>query len=239
MRVALCISGLMRTAEIACPSIIKNLIEPLKCDVFVSTWNIVGTGKHKDGTELFQQPLPTGLVPQLFGDSLKKFIIHNYDEVKPALTKYFYLSLNAMFWQIQQANFLRQEYEREHNFSYDLVVRARPDVSVLEPILFPEVTRNEIANLIFLPDVNNEYKTVCDFYAMSSAENMDIYSNFYDSLGIYSEIVAAQLIKPVAGVSSVMPEQILREYLVAQGLQLIDYPANLRIERGEHPDLYL
>lgn len=240
MKVALCISGLMRTAEIACPSIVHNLIEPLQCDVFVSTWNIIGTGKHNlEATELFRQQLPENLVPRMFGKALKNYIIYDYEQIKPKLTQYFYQGLNAMFWQVQQANFLRQAYEKENNFSYDLVVRARPDVSILEPIMFPEVTKNDIANLIFLANVNNEYKTVCDYFALSSAENMDIYSNFYDHISVYADMAEVGAIRPVAGVSGIMPEQILREYLVAQGLQLVNYPVNLRVERGEFPDLYL
>src|SRR5215216_1422311 len=42
MRVAICISGQLRTFESTFESLSKHILRPFNCDVFLSTWNDVG-----------------------------------------------------------------------------------------------------------------------------------------------------------------------------------------------------
>jgi len=94
LRVAICIAGQMRGYEQAFPSVKKYLIDPLGADVFVHTWNEIGSSvnEHK---RLLPMPLPYYLSGKLrrdrphfeavfpaFTASVSKTTFVNHDDLK-------------------------------------------------------------------------------------------------------------------------------------------------------------
>ena len=90
-----------------------------------------------------------------------------------------------MWYSLHHANKLRIEYEREHNFSYDLVIRTRPDVAIMNPIRAPHLKDqlDKDTNLVIIP--NNKRcgyhgTWMCDLFAISSPETMTVYCDLYN-----------------------------------------------------------
>ena len=90
-----------------------------------------------------------------------------------------------MWYSLHNANRLRTEYERENNFVYDLVVRTRPDVALMNPIRAPHLKDqlDKDPNLVIIP--NNKRcgyngTWMCDLFAISSSKNMTVYCDLYN-----------------------------------------------------------
>ena len=83
----------------------------------------------------------------------------------------------------QQVNKLKQEYEEENNFKYDVVMWTRFDMGFFEKLNFNEI---KDFNCMYVPDNNNPATMksanprILDYWFFSSSENMDIISNLYD-----------------------------------------------------------
>ncbi len=211
MKVALCLSGHMRTFELTYKSHLENLIKPNQADVFISTWDVVGVGKHnKFDTPQFQEKLNIARVREVYGESLKSFVAFDFNLMQPKLSDFFYIGMTSMFWQIKQANELRKEYEREHGFQYDIVVRARPDLLFHQmATLMPS---SESAPIILLRTAGQE--VIDDQFAIGGPQAIDLYSSVYDYLEEYKAVE----FQPPAGAQSVWwPEQVLKHHLVTRG----------------------
>lgn len=89
------------------------------------------------------------------------------------------------WYSLMQVDSYRQEYEKQNNFTYDLVIRSRPDIAVISELDF-ESLRWAItgdSKVVFIP-TNHQcgYDGIwfCDLYAITSSKNMSIYSDVYN-----------------------------------------------------------
>jgi hypothetical protein len=95
-----------------------------------------------------------------------------------------------MFYGIMEAFQLKCEYEAEQNISYDLVVRLRLDILPLKSLIniISEIEEGCLGydKTIYIP--NHFFSIgINDQFAISTNENMAIYSNLYQNLKIYSD----------------------------------------------------
>lgn len=96
-----------------------------------------------------------------------------------------------MWYSLYQANQLKLKYETIHNFKYDLVIRSRPDVALIDPLYLSAVKYhiNKKPNLVIIP--HNKlcgYRTlITDLFGVSSSENMDIYTDIYNQALSYHQ----------------------------------------------------
>lgn len=197
MKSALCLSGHLRTFEATFPSFKENVIDPMNCDVFIHTWNSLGAPTKKNmGDIQFENKNISSIlntVHQLYQP--KKIIVeeeNNFQSFKdqtnhiivPDAEKSFimqHLGLHvAMFYSIFKANQLKSEYEAEHNFKYDRVIRCRPDLrfnSKLEPHMFPDNMS------IYLPEIAQYCNEgVNDQVAIGSSFAGDVYALIYNHI---------------------------------------------------------
>ncbi len=181
MRTAICISGLPRTFKQALPSMKEHLIDPLNADVFISTWDCTDT--INKGSTLSQKDDGSLEEFRKYYNALdfeaeehNKDTVHKVFPFPKESSKIWKISAIPMFYKMYRANRLRKEWERTHNFKYDLVIRARSDMvynNGIEPKDIQESLDNE--NILHLIIENG----IWDQFAFSSGPAMDIYSDMF------------------------------------------------------------
>lgn len=154
MKVAICFSGAIREFKFCFPSIYKHIIEPLNADIFIHAWS---NNKIDESLKVSYKMKKDSCSKDYVIDKLKpkKYSIEEYnrnwekiiieesglseDELgknipdiylkssdKEVYKKYSYNAL-GMYYKIWKCNELKCNYEKEHNFKYDIVLRARLD----------------------------------------------------------------------------------------------------------------
>ena len=133
MKAALCLSGHMRTYKDTASSLMKNIISPLSCDVFIHTWDIRDHTPH--GYYEDKKDDDFAQLEEIFNP--KRIVIQNQEEItndliKPLIAKY---SLRGAFHN-KPEGVLCMYYKRREVFnllketgeSYDLIISTRPDI---------------------------------------------------------------------------------------------------------------
>lgn len=89
------------------------------------------------------------------------------------------------WYSLQQVDQYRQQYEKENNFKYDLVIRTRADIGVETILRFDsimEVIKNN--NNVVITPTNRQcgYEGIyfCDLFAIASSNNMSVYSDLFN-----------------------------------------------------------
>lgn len=128
MRIAICISGLLRSFDKVFPFFYKNLIEPNKhhdIDIFVctSTYNNHKTRFRIDKEFFLDKKYIENILKEKFKYYLKGHII--LDEKKIKNVKH---SHKSLFSKVVNVLNLKQKYEKNNNFKYDIVLYTRFDI---------------------------------------------------------------------------------------------------------------
>ena len=203
MKVALCFSGGIRNFKDNFESIRNCLIDPLEADVFIHGWYFKVDeieNKHKmyrkeetSQSEVLIYAKPKKYELEAYNkekeqEMINKFLIDKIQEKYKDKSDLCQLFPNTcgMLWSIYKSNLLKCEYEKEHNFKYDIVIRCRPDFEYYTKLNF-DILRLVDNNTILLPLDNYAYNTQqCDKFAIGTSENMDYYSNIQSQLIEYS-----------------------------------------------------
>lgn len=162
-KVAICISGLPRTA-IQSHSIFRNFFQSLgEYDIFYHTWEEV-------------TPAELNKIHSLYKPARYK--------VQPSIDRIANGSFGNMLYSIMMANELKKSYEIDNDFRYDLVIKTRFD------LVFPQHNRFPINNwdprTIYCPGGNNginhtdfEHHGINDIIFWGDTQSMDIATNAY------------------------------------------------------------
>ena len=153
-------------------------------DVFIDyTYNPYGA-KECEYNELVNTYNPTSIIyeetPKEFSDLLKI-----YEEKVPNFNKYVEVnewSLFAMWYKLKRVNDLKTKYENENNFKYDIVVKARFDIEILEPI-----NLKQRDNTIHIPIGWDHRGGYNDIFAYADSKSMDYYCSLFDYMIPYLE----------------------------------------------------
>ncbi|MCB1745033.1 MAG: hypothetical protein KDK91_31995 [Gammaproteobacteria bacterium] len=197
MRVALCISGQMRTYRSCFDSVQRHILEPLQPDVFVHTWRKSGMShKEQGGTAVDEVLTEQGLMAFYSAKSvcLEDFdpaFSHEYRGVKvPEILKQaepqHFKGAIPCFYKMHACNELRREFEQAHGFEYDLVIKLRPDLSIgraIDPACIADALDHEV--LYFERDLLNEGLQVSDKLAFANGSLMDRYASVWTHLNEY------------------------------------------------------
>jgi len=190
MKVAICISGHLRTFDRCFWSIFSKLIEPNNADVFIHTWETLGYNGPVDGTA----PQYNTFAKEKCIDAMyrpKKMIIEDskgFEHFKAAGEGYSekWMKVHpgftfAMFYSIWRANLLKIQYENENQFKYDVVVRCRPDLIIDHGVMLERFLNNNPLDAVFTPAFGS-YGGANDQFAFSSSAFMNIYSELYSMI---------------------------------------------------------
>jgi len=126
MKVALCFSGKLGDWKECAESIIQNIISPLKPDIFLSTWD---DEPYEDFVKFYK---PTSWQAINFEETMKLLKPENLAYEPNA-------GLIPMLAGIKAVNSIFQRHQQLKKKDYDLVIRLRPDVMVLEQIKKHEI----------------------------------------------------------------------------------------------------
>lgn len=160
-KVAICISGLSRTGVAAIP-VFTNFFGELNADVFYHTWT--------------SDPVTSNSLRQLYKP--RRFL--EQPPLPPERTG----SFGSMLYSIMIANELKKNYEIEHNFRYDLVIKTRFD------LVFPITNKFPMKPIsprtIYCPGGNTgfnhtDYEShgINDILFWGDSESMDIATDLY------------------------------------------------------------
>lgn len=196
MKIALCLSGQMRTYKMCYNNLKKHILEPFNPDVFIHTWSKTGIvtkvkllsifqgNQQVTEKELQKMYSPKNMVIEDFHNSyLEEIEGVRYPEI---LTKYVPPPGRAslpMYYKIKKCNDLKCEEENKNNFKYDLVIRLRPDLNILEPLPGEVLDNSHI--LWHSGKYIDTGFMLSDRFAVSNSQNMDYYSSVFDKLNEY------------------------------------------------------
>ena len=178
-RIAICFSAQVRTALYAVDNI-KKFIGPLwdECDFFCHTW-------LKDTDKLFWKGvgLPENkiTVGQDTIDKLhdiykfKKFKMENWEDL--ALTIPY---VPPLFYSWIESLKQKQEYEQEHNFKYDYVVKLRLDNIYSDRISFQDLLNKTEHNSLAVNNVMSGNNSIDDFLFVSDSVVADKLITWYE-----------------------------------------------------------
>jgi SAM-dependent methyltransferase len=214
-RVAVCLSGHLRTFDRTYKSLMDNLVNPLSADVFIHTWETIGSQNSKVGSDRHTSAVSTNSRLKDINSfyNPKKINIENFDKkyfidlgnkVSIAESDKIYVANHlgyhfAMFYSIKKANDLKIQAESENGFKYDYVIRIRPDIFLetkLNDSFFPAQK-----NCIVTPIIAQYHSDgINDQIAIGSSESMDKYCSLFNNKLQYCQ----------DRVSSIRPESLLR-----------------------------
>lgn len=139
-KIALCFSGKLGEWEACSESIWNNIVNPLNPDVFLSTWD---DQDYKYFTNYYKP---------------KRINISNYRDSRRAISKPILdfpqgisPGLLPMLYNMHACNKLCNLHAKSNKIKYDLIIRLRPDILVLEQIKKHEIEDCIKNNLIRLP----------------------------------------------------------------------------------------
>jgi len=224
-KVAVCLSGHLRTFEKTFKSLRDNLINPLNCDVFIHTWETLGSENSKGGSDQSSSITTTKSKLSLINEvySPKKINIERFDKdyfinlgnkiIVPEKERIFvvgHLGYHfAMFYSILKSNDLKSEYEIENNFKYDYVIRIRPDIfleSRIDRSIFPVNPK-----IITVPIIAQYcYEGMNDQIGIGSSDNMNIYCSLFNNMTQYCQ----------QRVTTIRPEALLKYHILKNGISV-------------------
>lgn len=149
MKIAICFSGAIRSFKTCYPSIYKSIIQPLNPDIFMHLWSFGSDiNKHKNNDKyktyhklqndecdidyILKTANPIKCIVENYSEIWEDKILNgcNGYEIIKNMNEHdtnYAISAMGMYFKIYEANKLKTNYEKENNFKYDIVIRARLD----------------------------------------------------------------------------------------------------------------
>ena len=226
-KIALCISGYLRTFEECYPSILKNIIQDNDVDIFIHTYDKNGNSSGWRYPIDLSENINMNFLESL--PNLKILAIQKWDNIKYQFDRFRDMVPNVtninviatIFYKIYMCNELKKQYELENNFKYDLVIRTRGD-QVFEKKINLDFSEDKI--LInaypwgdedyvhhFIEEDNKESEITCinDRFAAGSSEKIDVLCDLYNH---FEELITNS--------ENVQLEYLLNKYLIQNNIEL-------------------
>ena len=223
-KIALCISGHLRTFESNFRTVKEHILDKHDCDVFIHTWDTLGvqfragdSNLHITDTKKYLNIIQHLYKPKkIIIEPSKQFAItpimqqrsHEHRDVAGIL---------SMFYKVEECHKLMKEYAIENNIKYDFVVRFRADLWMDSPL--PIDGRTTFSHL-YLPIYGN-FGGACDQIAFASPEVMDKYSTLYSNIEKYLHIGCPM-----------NPEKLLLFHLETQNIPMAKVSIRFVIKRA-------
>lgn len=224
-RVAICLSGLVRTYRQTFENFKAYLIDcnpGYDIDIFISTWHYEMSNNSMERTRrIAWYGDNSPLFPEVFIDSCD--IISKYNPVSFNRDRHILFnqdwyvetpgvniqSLLCMTYKIMSCAKLCRAYEDTHKFRYDVVVRTRFDSILPFPIVFDSLDLSELlVPSMMQPRIYVDRDWVNDKFAVGNSDDVYNYSMWFNS---FAEMV-------LDGVP-VQPETLLSEHLKRLGIK--------------------
>jgi len=132
----------------------------------------------------------------------------------------------SQFYGISEVSKLKAEYEIEHDFTYDICVRLRPD------LFFSDKMKDLFLKEVMLPkdnllygihcgkDEEFPYSVVGDIFYYANSKTYDIISDFYTALDDMDGSLFSQNVKPELVFSHYLTENNIGVYSILSGVEI-------------------
>jgi len=192
MKFAICISGFMRNFRETISSLKRNILDHLSCDIYLSTWNVVGNTYYKNSSP-YQWKKPTeemitnDIIEETYKPWLKEYKItpvEDFDSILPEWLKSCVASrrLAGMYFHIWQAN----ELKKASGIDYPITIRYRPDLTLINNIsgLLEKAATSYKNNPnhqphVYIPHWECFHSYTNDQFMYGHTSKMDIIANIY------------------------------------------------------------
>lgn len=194
MKVALCLSGHLRSFRQTFYSLHKYIIEPYNPDIFIFTYENKGFDGDRGDRAAINQLATTEELDNLYHPI--KCVITRAKKNHLNMIKYKdrvgsgvrdATIIPSMFHSVYRANLLKTEYEQEIGRSYDVVIRSRPDILYETPLDKNEFENCMTSNAIYIPTFGN-YGGYNDQFAFGSSLSMDLYSSTFPNIDTFFDL---------------------------------------------------
>tara|TARA_R110000765_G_scaffold395112_1_gene488814 strand:- start:19 stop:762 length:744 start_codon:yes stop_codon:yes gene_type:complete len=208
MRVAICLSGELRNYKDTFPYFKKYIMDVLNPDIFIYT----------NGNEDFLNNYNAKSISIQEGSV---DLNHGYRQVHDSTSV---ISVLNQQHKIESCNKLKIEYENEHDFKYDIVIRCRLDSFFTRPFSSEELQPNK--DVILVP-WGWDFKGVSpysetDIFALGDSETMNKYSSSYSNIPNYINQIVFH------------SETLIGYNLYKQGVKTKTYQINFIFSFPEH-----
>lgn len=230
MKIAVCLSGQLRTCLYALPSQVQWFISKdndfeYEIDYFCHTW--IEPNLHRVGINDFLEEESSVTINEI-EDAIKvcnpkDMLFEKYTDIP------YKFPWAEMFYSALMANRLKRKYEINNNFRYDLVVKSRYDLAFASYDSFSNYYQrltNHISTSdhleIYVNHVNRdtaEYNKLnsCDVMYYGSSISMDIFSDIFRYLRLKQKIASPEDCEVLG------PGALMTEYANIHNMRLIPF----------------
>ena len=189
MKIALCLSGFPRNYKETFPLFKKHVIDPLNPDIFFYGYN----QKHGETDEEFLDCFNfTDFIIRDYtknvSDEISEFC-GNWSPIYLHSSTRFESGCKSQFYNIYKSNELKNNFEKNNNKSYDIVIRARFEAFFVRDVNLEEIEKYP-QDTIAIPYKWNfkevAHYGVTDQFAIGNKKNMDIYSSAIKKFKTYN-----------------------------------------------------
>ena len=195
MRVALLLSGKFRNSYVPFYYLEKNLLSKYNPDVFIDYSYIDSDDIECDKSDLINLYNPKFIsfeqTPSFVNESIQ--MVSDCEVAIESNTS----TIFNMWWGIYKVNELKRKYEEDNGFKYDIVIRTRFDIEVLEEVHLRNWNDN-----VFIPIGSDHRDGINDFLAYGASHSMDYYCSTFK-----------HLVKYIKDGEIIHPERLLRKHL--------------------------
>jgi len=193
MKVALCLSGHFRSFNTTFKSLQDSIIGPYQPDIFIYSPETLGfDGADRGDHHLVKSNLDIEKIKELYKP--KKILVEPLR--KWDVTKYYVIPniglrdpeiVCGMFYGIYKANQLKMEFEEENNFTYDVVIRCRPDLYFENTLRADEVHSAAKSTGVYIPNFGS-YGGLNDQFSFGHSKIMDIFCATFPNLDKFYDL---------------------------------------------------
>lgn len=174
MKIALCLSGKIDFALKSFEYLHSNLLARYDIDIFMHFWKAPDDITVKSLSKYRPKKFMIESAPD-------KSIEDKYMTIQhPPGTKVY--NIICMYYSVYQSNLLKQAFEKENNFKYDIVIRSRYDYAINVGLDFSSFEKDSIYVPSDWTPQNRKDYVLNDQFAYGSSENMDLYSSVYTNI---------------------------------------------------------
>lgn len=205
-KVALCWAGLLRTNPSLVNTWKKNIIDPLKADVFICTRNVFfNPSTDPYNTYLQSENIPDNYFYNNYDHRIKKLEIRDpeidfYKNRRKELNLPEFCFQEEQTWRnlsyfysIKRTLELKEEYEKENNIKYDLTILTRPDLECFETPDISNLNENKVyftGKDTHVTVVFGYGNLISDHFLIGKSENIDLLKDIYDLIPEYNTRIA-------------------------------------------------
>jgi protein YibB len=193
-KIAICMSGNIRTFNLCNENIHNNIIQPLlnsgcQINTFLSTWNDDDYTNNLDIiNNFFTQIEVENYNNDFFTNNYSTTQYLNYPGLCCSTTS---SNASSMHYKIKKVYELAKKYTEINNIDYDIIIRIRPDIIYNNQIDLGNIKSSLLNNYLYMPNSHGKYtsvtKNIMDHFFYGNISCMKIAMNTFDNIKQYLE----------------------------------------------------